>query len=565
MGIDVTIKIGGAAGQGIQTVGDLLAEVAVHSGFYIMAMNDFESRIRGGHSFFQIRICDQPVLAPSHKVHLLVALDAVTVERYQAQLVEGGLAITDDNAATGEQIVIVPINELAGKAGGKVMANTVAAGAILSLLGAPFDSFRKTLENRFGKKSQELVENNIKAAEAGYQAVAGRKFKWGFDWSSKAETRLLINGSLAVALGALAGDCRFAAFYPMSPATTIISAMIPYTKTFPLVIEQAEDEIAAVNMVVGASFAGVRSLTSTSGGGFCLMVEALGLAAITETPLVIVNSQRPGPATGLPTRTAQADLLFAIHASQDDFPRFVFAPGTPDEAYEKTRLAFQLSEKYQVPALILTDQYFNDSLFIAEKPLAVPESVESFVVGDGALADPDNYLRYAFTDSGVSPRALPCLGKALVTGNSNEHTPDGQINEEADNRIKMVKKRSAKLPAMTAELEGPAGYHAEAPVLLIGWGSTKGAIKEAVDLLREERFEIGCLHFSDLWPFPVDRVLTLLKKAQRFIAVEQNTTAQLGQLIRMQTGLLYSGSVLKYDGRPFYPVEIADEVKKLME
>ncbi len=565
MGIDLTIKIGGAAGQGIQTVGNLLAQVARNSGLYIMAVNDFESRIRGGHSFFQIRISDKPILAPHHQVHLLVSLDDVTYEFYHQQLVEGGMAINDSNEESTESIANVPVTELASQAGGKVMANTVAAGTILGLLGAPFESIKSILEKRFIKKSQAMVDNNIKAAEAGFQAVSGKSFKHAFEWKPSSENRILINGSKSVALGALAGDCRLAAFYPMSPATDILTSLIPYTKNFPLVVEQVEDELAAVNMVLGASYAGVRSFTATSGGGFCLMVEGLGLSGITETPLVIVNSQRPGPATGLPTRTAQADLLFVIFASQDEFPRFVFAPGTPEEAYEKTRLAFHLSEKYQVPVIILTDQYFNDSIFVMEKPFEVAESIERFTVRDEDLPDPENYERYAFTESGISPRALPCQGKARVLASGNEHTPDGHLSEDPDNRARMVQKRAAKLPAMTAEMRAPESFYPEASTLLVGFGSTKGAIKEAMEMLRNENLEVGYLHFTDLWPFPTGKVQELLSKANKFITVEQNSTAQLAQLIRMQTGLQPSGTVLKYNGRPYYPIEIADEVKKIME
>lgn len=565
MGIDVTVKIGGAAGQGIQTVGDLLAQVAKNSGLYVMAVNDFESRIRGGHSFLQLRISDKPVLAPSHQIHLLIALDDVTIERHRNQLVEGGIAIADSAEASDNGVLNIPFLKLATEAGGRVMANTVAAGAILALLGAPFENLKNLLEKRFIKKSQAIVDNNVKAAEAGAQAVSNTTFQYAFDWKGSTEKLTLVNGSQAVALGALAGDCRFAAFYPMSPATSIMSSLVPYTKNFPLVVEQAEDEIAAVNMILGASFAGVRSITSTSGGGFCLMVEGLGLSGITETPIVIVNSQRPGPATGLPTRTAQADLMFVIHASQDEFPRFVFAVGTPEEAFEKTRLAFELSEKYQVPAIILTDQYFNDSLYIAEKGFQVPTTVQSYTVTDSELSDPENYQRYAFTDSGVSPRAIPCQGKALVKASGNEHTPDAHISEDRENRIKMVEKRGAKLPAMTAEMQAPETHFDSAETMLVGWGSTKGAIKEAMEMLREQNVDVGYLHFTDLWPFPTEKVQPLLEKTKKFIVIEQNSTAQLGQLIRLQTGLFYSDSILKYDGRPFYPIEIVEQVKKIVE
>lgn len=565
MSVDVTVKIGGSAGQGIQTVGGLLAEVAKRAGFYIMAINDFESRIRGGHSYFQIRISDQPVMAPHHKTHLLVGLTQDTFVLHSDTLEENGIVLVEKAEEENKRTTIVPVTELAMEAGGKVMTNTVAAGAILSLLGSPFHHLKEVLEKRFSSKSEQIVTNNIKAAELGFKAVEGKSFHFSFDWNIDQEQKVLVNGSKAVSLGAVAADCRFASFYPMSPATSIISELVPLTKDFPLVIEQAEDEIAAVNMILGASYAGVRSMTSTSGGGFCLMVEGLGLAGITETPIVIVNSQRPGPATGLPTRTAQADLQFVIHASQDEFPRFVFAPGTASEAFEKTVLAFHLAEKYQVPSIILTDQYFNDSLFIAERPFEAPAAIERFLITDEDLNDPETYKRYQLTESGISPRAVPCQGKALVMASGNEHTEDGHLSEDQQNRVKMFEKRASKIPAMTSEMQAPEGFEEDAEVLLVGWGSSKGAVFEAASILREQGLNVGSLHFTDLWPFPAEKVRSRLEKVRKFIMVELNGSAQLGSLIREQTGLGHSGAILKYDGRPFFPNEIAEQARDLME
>ena len=275
-----------------------------------------------------------------------------------------------------------------------------------------------------------------------------------------------------------------------------------------------------------------------------------------------MNAQRPGPATGLPTRTAQGDLHFVIRASQDEFPRFVFAPGMPDEAYEITSRAFHLSEKYQVPAIILIDQYLADSMYIAQKPYVAPERIERFIAQDDDMENPQQYKRFAVTSTGVSPRALPCAGKALVVISSDEHREDGHISEAIPDRIAMVDKRNAKVPFMVKEMNPPKEYYGESEILLVGWGSTEGAVKEAVDRLRNEGSDIGCLNFVDLWPFPADAALDALKKTKQFLMVEQNSTAQLGQLLREQTGLVHSGAILKYDGRPFYPNEIVDGVKK---
>lgn len=565
MSIDITVKIGGEAGQGIQTVGDLLALVCRKAGLYIMAINDYESRIRGGHSFFQIRIADKPVFAPHHRPDLLVALSRRTIELHENELAEGGLIMTDQ-AEEGEKenLVSIPINDLAVEAGGKITANTVAAGACLSLLGAPFSLYRDVLSEHFSKKSEKVIQDNIKAAELGYQAVENRVFPRAFHWDFGEPKGMLMDGAKAVAYGALAADCRVAAFYPMSPATGIMAELIANSDNFPIVVEQAEDEIAAVNMIIGASFAGARAMTSTSGGGFCLMTEGLGLAAMSETPVVIVNAQRPGPATGMPTRSSQSDLLFAIRASQDEFPRFVFAPGTVAEAYESTRRAFDLSEKYQVPAIVLTDHYMHTSVWLNDQEPEIPETIERYIAGE-VPGDPDDYKRFAVTPSGISPRIIPCAGKALMVSTGNEHSEDGHISEAINDRIDMVDKRNAKMEAMTAEMRPPEVLFGDSGTLLAGWGTAAGAIREAVERLREEGYDAGAVLFTDIWPFPVEAVIKRLNMCRRFLMVEMNSTAQLGALIREQTGFAHSGAILKYDGRPVYPVEIVDGFKKIME
>jgi 2-oxoglutarate ferredoxin oxidoreductase subunit alpha len=530
-----------------------------------MAINDFESRIRGGHSFTQIRISNRPIFAPHHKIDLLIALDQKTYDRHKNELLPDGLVIIDGNSKSNDKKVIhLPITDLSMKAGGKITSNSVAAGAGLGLMNVPFERLSDILEARFQNKGGDVVKMNISAAKLGYDSVKGIALKTALKWNSKKPKGVLIDGSKAFALGALAGDCRFASFYPMSPATGIMANLSLMADDFPLVVEQAEDELSAINMIIGASFAGVRSLTATSGGGFCLMTEGLGLAGITETPAVIINAQRPGPATGLPTRTAQADLLFTIYASQDEFPRFVFAPGTPYEAFKTMARAFKLSEKYQVPVIILTDQFLNDSLFISEKPFKAPVSIPRFIAMDQDMKDPKHYKRFKLTKSGISPRALPCSGDALVVVTGNEHREDGHISEEIKDRVNMANKRMAKMRGMIKEMKPPQLYYEKSKVLLVCWGSTKGAVIEAIEILRSKKMDIGCLIFSDIWPFPSEPVTAILKKYKKFFMVEQNQTAQLGQLIREQTGLLYSDTILKFDGRPIYPNEIVERVLQLV-
>lgn len=561
--LDITVLVGGQAGQGIQTVGHLLSQVCHKAGLFVVAVNDFESRIRGGHSSFQLRISNQPVHAPRRNIHLLLTMDEQSAALHYEHLVPQGCEVTArQGVGTNQDVIHVPFEALAKKAGGRIMANTVAAGTTLALLGAPFDLFDAVLGERFGGAGDGVLENNRKAGQLGFEAVERVQCHWSFDWPTDSTPKgQLIDGNRAVALGALAGDCRFGAFYPMSPATGIMTQLVAMSDKVPLVVEQAEDEIAAINMIIGASFAGARAITATSGGGFCLMTEGVGLAAMTETPIVVVNAQRPGPATGLPTRTAQADLLFTLFASQDEFPRFVFAPSTPHDAYVLTARAFDLADKYQVPAIILVDQFFNDSLFIETAPFEIPEKVNHHIVSDDQMADSERYRRFKITSNGISPRALPCAGHALVMVCSDEHDEAGHMTEAVDKRIAMVDKRNAKWPAMLAEMQPPSADHEQSDIVLVGWGSTRGAIEEAAGLLRGKGISVGSVHFTDLWPFPADDIIPVLEKAGRFFTVEQNRTAQLGQLIRQQTGLASAGAVLKYDGRPFYPREILAQIE----
>jgi 2-oxoglutarate ferredoxin oxidoreductase subunit alpha len=563
MGFDITIKIGGEAGQGIQTVGQLLASACREAGLYVFGINDFESRIRGGHSFYQLRIADQQVRAPHQCVKLLIAMDDVTLEQHCDELLPGGICLLNMEATEAKAHVRpIPFIKLAEEAGGEILANTVATSAALTLLGAPFAILDKVLRNQFSAKSTKILDDNLNAARLGRAAVQGITFNSGIEWPASDKHRMIMEGTAALSLGALAGDCRFAAFYPMSPATGVMINLAGWQDRFPLIVEQAEDEIAAANMIIGASFAGVRSLTATSGGGFCLMTEALGLAGITETPIVLINAQRPGPATGLATRTAQADLRFVIHAAQDEFPRFVFAPGSPEQAYEITARAFDLADSYQVPALILVDQYFNDSLYTLATAFIAPETVTQHTIDDTSQDNPTDYKRFALNDSGVSLRALPCTGEALVMACSDEHKPDGHSTENAGLRTAMVDKRKRKVLSMLADMRPPTVAHPAAKIKLICWGSTLGAVAEAVELLRAGGTDAGYAHFCDVWPFPGRAAESALAGSERLICVEQNSTAQFAGLLRQETGIAVTQTVLKYDGRPFYPVEIVNAVLK---
>jgi 2-oxoglutarate ferredoxin oxidoreductase subunit alpha len=374
---------------------------------------------------------------------------------------------------------------------------------------------------------------------------------------------MLVTGNEAVSLGAIAAGCKFMAAYPMTPASSIMEYMAAKSKDFDLVMVHAEDEIAAINMAIGAAYAGVRAMTATSGSGLCLMVEGLGLAGITETPVVIIDGQRPGPAVGLPTRTEQGDLQFVLHAHHGDFPRAVLAPATIEDAFWVTINAFNWAEKYQLPVIILTDQHLASSYATVD-----PLDLSKITIDRGMLFseeedDPLDYMRHRVTKSGISPRAFPGLGKALVVTDCDEHDEEGHLTEDAEERTAQVQKRLRKLLSLKQEIGTPQRYGPKkAETTLIGWGSTYGAIHEAVDSLRKEDASVNMLHLNELWPFPAKAVADAVSKARNSYAIENNATGQLAYLIKAETGYDVSGRILKYDGRPFTPAYIAQAVRK---
>jgi 2-oxoglutarate ferredoxin oxidoreductase subunit alpha len=396
------------------------------------------------------------------------------------------------------------------------------------------------------------------------------QFEWKLAPPSNGVNRMILNGNQAIGLGAIAAGCKLIAAYPMTPATSIIEFMTAQSKRFSLVTKQTEDEIAAILYAIGANQVGVRAMTATSGGGFSLMVEALGMAGITETPLVVVDSQRPGPSTGMPTRTGQGDLLFVMHASQDEFPRIVLAPGGVESCYADTARAFNLAEKYQCPVLILTDAFQA----FAARSVGVEElPFEEFKIDRGktltetelAKLQPGEYKRYALTDDGISPRAIPGHPNAVYTSSSDEHTESGRIeDEDADNRIAQHDKRMRKIETLKHEMRMPEWYGpTDAPITLMGWGSTRYVIREAVDLLNARGVKANALPFTDIYPLDETRLEKELAKAQYLIDVEGNYTAQLAQVVRVYTGRAADNKILRYDGRPFVAAEIADAVEKI--
>jgi 2-oxoglutarate ferredoxin oxidoreductase subunit alpha len=453
---------------------------------------------------------------------------------------------------------------------GKLMVNTASLGVAAGITDLPFEFIEEVIVDNFGgKKGATIAEANVAVARAAYDEGA-REFGGDFEWKIAAKPgkrRMLINGNQAIAYGAAAAGCRWISMYPMTPATSITEWLASHGKKLGVVVKQCEDEITAILMAIGAAHTGVRAMTATSGGGLSLMVEAVGLAAITETPLVVVDAQRGGPSTGLPTRTEQSDLQFVLHMSQGEFPRVVLAPGTIEECFLAGYRAFNFAEKYQCPVFILTDmnqstasravdpeRFDLDAVKIDRGELLTDADLD-------ALTEP--YLRHKITESGISPRAVPGHRNAVIMTTSDEHYENGQAVEDAEPRVAQMDKRMKKLGLAAADirpplLEGPT----DADVTLVGWGTTYGPIHEARVLLEGEGMKVNHLHYHDIWPFPTARTEEVLSSAKRVIDIENNYTGQLGLIIRMMTGINIPEKILKYDGRPFAGDEIAEKVRE---
>ena len=552
------IVIGGEAGQGLVTLGQLLAKSLVRQGYFILVTQDYQSRIRGGHNTFRIRTGIKEILAPDETIDLLIALDSQTTSLHRQEMGPGGLIVLDsDFKGEGPAGLKVPFKEL----GSGRVANVLALGVAGALLGLSQESLSQALDDTFGHKKAELAEENRQALQKAYQWT--EKQDVFFPRLAPAElpspARLMMNGNEAIALGALSAGLKFLSFYPMTPSTSIALAVTAQALKLGIIVEQAEDEIAAVNMAIGASYAGAPSMVCTSGGGFALMVEGVSLAGMTETPVVICVGQRPAPATGLPTRTEQADLEFVLHSGHGEFPRAVFTPGTIEECFHLTRQAFELAEAFQTPIFLLTDQFLADS-YRALEPFELG-NLPSFGPRTDTAPLSIPYQRYAITPTGVSPRLLPGQSPHLVVADSDEHTEDGHITEDLSVRKQMVEKRLRKLEGIRREVRPPGFWGDENPeILLVTWGSSRGAVLEAASILRSQGEKVGALYFSQIWPLVPDHFSGLLGKAARVIAVEGNAFGQLARLIRRESGYAIDQKILRYDGLPITANYILDRL-----
>lgn len=563
--MEFTWKICGPAGFGIMSTGLIFSKAFSRSGYYVFNYTEYPSLIKGGHNTYQCRISTEPIHSQSRPVHILVALDAETLGRHNDELLKNSAVIYDNEKITGKVKAGVPypipLVKLAKESGAtEIMANNVALGASIGLLDYDLEFLDSVIKDMFGKKGDAIVNENMNAAKAGYDYVKANFKKQFFVTAKKlkAKPKPVLTGNEAIGAGAIAAGMKCYVAYPMTPASSILHYIAAKSKELGIVVRHAEDEISVINTGIGVAHTGVRTMVGTAGGGFALMVEGYGLAAITETPLVIVEAQRVGPATGMPTWTGQGDLRFVMHAHQDDFPRIVIVPGDAEEAYYATADAHNIAEKYQNPVIVLTDKHLSESSMTAcfDKQVKIDR---------GALLakTPDNYKRYKFTKTGISPRVLVGTENALIRANSYEHDELGFTTEESDMRIKMMDKRMRKLESFSVPvpiLYGPK----TADITFVGFGSTKGAALDGIKMLEDKGIKANYLHFVYIMPFP-KAAKAMLSKARKLVVVEGNFTAQFAGVIAENTGILIEKKLLKYDGRPFYPEEIAEFAKKVLK
>ena len=559
--MDYNILVGGAAGQGVDTVAKVLELIMKKQGVEVFSHKDYMSRVRGGHNFHQIRFSDRPIYSHRDDLDVVLALDSRTVEMHSSRLTAQGVLVSDESNRAEISVgtaLWLPMKEKAVEAGTKLTEGTVAAGVVLRLFDFDFEKVWPVLHSLF---KSEIFEVNRRALEMGY-ALTEPQFKLEFP---ERQPRIMVTGHQAVGLGALAAGVSFYSGYPMTPSTGIMTYLASKMEEAGIVVEQAEDEIAAINMAIGASYAGARAMTATSGGGFCLMVEGLGLAAMTETPLVIAEIQRPGPVTGFPTRTEQGDLSFVLTASQGEFPRMVIAMRDPEDAFYQTVRAFNIADKFQIPVILLGDQYLGDYYQTIPPFDFTGLTIERALAGEEVWKQQERYQRYKLTEDGISPRLVPGrCGTQVVLVDSDEHTEDGHITEAADVRVAMTKKRMQRLEQMRTEVQEPWFFGQTDPeILLLAWGSSAGPVREAIELL-EEDYSIGALVFGDIYPLPTKLLMDLKSNVTMLINVEQNATGQLASLIRQEALIACTHSILRYDGRPMSGQYISDKVKEVI-
>ena len=581
MAREMTVGIAGAAGDGLDRVGETLARIAARLGLHVYTYNSYQSLIRGGHTWLRLRISEEKVDNHGDHLNFLIALNQDSLERHSREVEAGGAILfnsdklTCDESLVGEDVAIVPmsIKELTSDLGKllPVMQNTVALGALLHLSGLEVDIAQELLKETFGHKGDAVVQQNISVLRAGYDHATKEMAPRIEGWEFSRKSRPVVTGNYMTAMGAVAAGLKFYSAYPMSPASSILHWFASHTEQVGVLVKQAEDELAVINLAIGAGHAGVRAMCATSGGGFALMTEAIGMSAMIESPVVCINVMRGGPSTGLPTKNEQGDLNQAFGASQGDFPRVIVAPKDAADCYWVSVESLNLAEAYQLPVMILSDLLLAEHRSTIEPDAIRPDvNIERGELVDEVPADQKNeqgYLRYKITESGVSPRALPGQPDMMYVSGTDDHDERGvlisDVHTNAAIRRKMHEKRMRKMDRVLEslaplELEGPE----DADVTLIGWGSTWGAIHEAAAQLNAAGTTTNHLHFRYIVPFQSEQALAILGKAKRTIMVENNFSGQFARHMRAECGFTVDDLIVRYDGELIEPAWLAERVQR---
>ena len=554
--MDRNVLIGGAAGQGMDTVANLFNKVLQRSGYYVYTTSDYRSRVRGGHNFFQIRFSDKEISSPRRGLDVIFALNEETLERHLDRLNEGGVSFCDEGIEGFEGTKKYNLVNKAKELGNPKMISTIGLGMLIGKLKIDVKVGEEVVRETF---KESLIEGNIKALDYGYSITKTEVNP------IEARESILINGNQAVGLGAAAAGCKFYAAYPMTPSSGVLGFLSSVSDELEIVVDQCEDEVAALNMALGASFAGVRAMTGSSGAGMALMSEAFSLAGIIETPVVIIDVQRPGPATGLPTDTEQADLRFLIHNGHGEFPRKVIALRSAEDAFYQTARAFNLADKYQIPVILMSDKELADTK-ISTAPFDFSKIEINRYLANPNDYEPGTYNRYEITESGVSPRLIPTRANGnMVMVDSDEHDEFGRTSEDAANRIAQVDKRHRKFEGIIADEEEPWEIGVDDfDTLVVCWGSTYGVVKESIDLLNEKGHKIKGLVFGDVFPLPLKKFKKFHSMAKNYIVVEMNRDGQFEGLIRQEALVASDHLITKYDERPFYLEELVERLEEVL-
>jgi 2-oxoglutarate/2-oxoacid ferredoxin oxidoreductase subunit alpha len=571
------IGIGGAAGQGVATPGDIFAKIFSRRGLHLNAYNAYQSIIRGGHTFLTIRTGAERVTNMGDRIDLLIPLNQDAMNRHLGLLREGAACIYNADtikpgeASAGVQLCPLPVSKLADITRNKVAQNTLAVGAALSMAGVGFQPLEQVLSEQFHKKGEAVVAENVGIARAGYEYATAnfRPFPWPLPIT---ENRYAVmSGNIAMAMGGAAAGVKFYCAYPMSPSTGVLHWMAAHARKGGIMVRQVEDEIGVINMAIGAAHAGARSMCATSGGGFALMSEGLGLSAMMETPVVVIDCQRAGPSTGVPTKTEQGDLWQMLGAAFGDYPRVIACPLDIADSFKIIAEIFNLADRFQCPGIVLTDLLLSEGrLSVDPQALNFEPEIDRGELITSAFPKPEGdggYKRYKITDSGISPRAIPGVAGFTHTAASDEHDEDGVlISDEFTNPSKrraMMEKRMRKVAGIAAAVPPPQLWGPkDAEVTLIGWGSTAGVIEEACEILTEQGIPANQLQIRWLVPLHGDAIVDLLKDSRHTIMVENNYSGQFARYLRSETSFVAQGHIRKYDGEPFMPHHIAEAVKQ---